>query len=117
MNERSSLDIPGAEIYVGVVAGFYQSGWHSFASTRRPGVGREQVLIRVTVTRFLESVPIHNASPALSLSLARLLAEISRHGEKLLVFYRFDAANLRLNYSPRYLGPRLCFDLFEKPRG
>ena len=70
MNERSSLDIPGAEIYVGVVAGFYQSGWHSFASTRRPGVGREQVLIRVTVTRFLESVPIHNASPALSLSLS-----------------------------------------------
>lgn len=58
MNERSSLDIPGAEIYVGVVGGFYQSGWHSFAFTRRPGVGREEVLIRVTVTWFLESAPI-----------------------------------------------------------
>ena len=80
MNERSSLDIPGAEIYVGVVAGLYQSGWHSFASTRRPGVGREQVLIRVTVARFLESVPIRNAP---DLSLARSLAETSRPRVKL----------------------------------
>lgn len=74
MNERSSLDIPGTEIYVGVVGGFYQSDWHSFASTRRPGVGREQVLIRVTVTRFLESAAIRPGC-SLARSLTRSLAE------------------------------------------
>ena len=73
MNERSSLDIPGTEIYVGVVGGFYQSDWHSFASTRRPGVGREQVLIRVTVTRFLESAAIRPGC-SLARSLVRSLA-------------------------------------------
>lgn len=65
MNERQarSLDISpspspapppplsAVEIYVGVGRGFYQSGRHSCASTRRPGVAAEQVLIRATPTR------------------------------------------------------------------
>lgn len=67
MNERQaqSLDIPlppaplsTVEIYVGVGRGFYQSGRHSCASTRRPGVGiAEQVLIRATLTRSLRIFP------------------------------------------------------------
>lgn len=109
MNERSSLDIPGTEIYVGVVGGFYQSDWHSFASTRRPGVGREQVLIRVTVTRFLESAPIRPGC-----SLARSLA-CSRKGRTKNPYLYFDASTCQI--IPCYLSSRLYFDLFEKPRG
>lgn len=92
MNERSSLDIPGAEIYVGVVGGFYQSGWHSFASTRRPGVGREEVLIRVTVTRFLESAPILPDSS----SFAHPLAERLHENGKVFILWRANWPN----YSP-----------------
>lgn len=103
MNERSSLDIPGAEIYVGVVGGFYQSGWHSFAFTRRPGVGREEVLIRVTVTWFLESAPI--------LSDCSLIH--SRKGCTKTAYLYFDAPTGQI--IPRYLDPGLYFDLFEKP--
>lgn len=91
MNERSSLDIPGAEIYVGVVGGFYQSGWHSFAFTRRPGVGREEVLIRVTVTRFLESAPILPDS-----SFAHPLAERLHENGKVFILWRANWPN----YSP-----------------
>lgn len=41
-----------SEIYVGVGRGFYQSGRHSCASTRRPGVAVEQVLIRLGLGRI-----------------------------------------------------------------
>lgn len=73
MNERQaqSLDIPlppaplsTVEIYVGVGRGFYQSGRHSCASTRRPGVGAaEQVLIRATLTRSLRIFPSRPRRP------------------------------------------------------
>lgn len=66
MNERQaqSLDIPlpplpppTVEIYVGVGRGFYQFDRHSCASTRRPGVAAEQVLIRVTRSHLPVSLP------------------------------------------------------------
>jgi len=51
MNEKASPQISPVEIYVGVGRGFYQSGRHSCASTRRPDVAAEQVLIRATPSR------------------------------------------------------------------
>lgn len=89
MNERSSLDIPGAEIYVGVARGFISPGWHSFAFHPAP---------RCRPRAGSNSCELRPGSPKSAPRLRpRPLAERSRHA-RTCAFMHWRAS--RRNYSP-----------------